>query len=94
MILINFKPKFKLTDCGSPVGITNGLFDIKSETKVLVDGKIKNFQQELEYTCSENYATIPSAEKVLTCNGKTGKYEPSLPECLRGKYICVNKSQI
>ena len=55
----------------------------------MVDGEVKTFPQEVEYSCDKDYATVPSAEKVLTCNGGTGQFEPSLPECLRGKSLCV-----
>ena len=55
----------------------------------MVDGKIKYFPQRVEYICDKDYATVPSAEKVLTCNGGTGQFEPSLPECLRGKFYVL-----
>ena len=55
----------------------------------MVDGEVKTFPQEVEYSCDKDYAMVPSAERVLTCNGDTGEFEPSLPECLRGKILFV-----
>ena len=55
----------------------------------MVDGEVKTFPQEVEYSCDKDYATVPSVEKVLTCNGGTGQFEPSLLECLRGKSLCI-----
>ena len=55
----------------------------------MVGGEAETFQQEVEYSCNEGYATVPSAENVLTCSGNTGEFEPSLPECHRGKILCI-----
>ena len=70
-------------DCNDPESIDNGKFIAAIAEDITVETGSKQIIQQVKYSCIKQYAIHPDSVDVLNCNVTSGRFEPSLPQCVK-----------